>query len=82
MFITFWLVWGLVGLGFATWLFAWAVKTRQFENSRKAALIPFDDIVPESNHSVKGGKGFFYMIIGLVIYGILLTVVMLVAALA
>lgn len=48
MFVNFWILWSLLGLGVATALFAWSVKTRQFENSRRASMLPFDDIKPES----------------------------------
>lgn len=56
MFINFWIIWSLVGLVIATLLFAWSVKTRQFSNSRRAALIPFDDVKPEKDDEQKSGK--------------------------
>jgi nitrogen fixation-related uncharacterized protein len=46
MFITFWIIWSFIGLTAATLLFYWSVKTRQFNNSRRAALMPFDDVKP------------------------------------
>jgi cbb3-type cytochrome oxidase subunit 3 len=43
MFIRFWILWMMLGLSAAVWVFAWAVRTRQFTQGRRAALIPFDD---------------------------------------
>jgi len=53
VFVNFWILWSLLGLAAATALFAWSVGTRQFENSRRAALLPFDDIEPEPRTSAK-----------------------------
>ena len=47
MYVAFWIGWSLIGLAFTVGVFAWALRTRQLTQSRKAALIPFDDIAPE-----------------------------------
>ncbi len=57
MFVKFWLVWAIVGLGAAIGLFNWSLKTRQYSNARQAALIPFDDIKPENEMIVDKSKG-------------------------
>jgi nitrogen fixation-related uncharacterized protein len=56
MFTGFWILWSIIGLALATALFAWSVKTRQFENSRRAALIPFDDVKPDAKNEGKPVK--------------------------
>ena len=73
MFSTFWIGWALLGLSVATILFAWSIKTRQFENSRRAALLPFDDITPEKpegNEGKKKGKGLLLTVIALFVLSI------------
>ena len=66
MFLTFWIGWAFVGLAVATWLFAWSIKTRQFENSRRASLLPFDDVSPvATRESEKKGRTIFYTVLGL-----------------
>ena len=47
MYVAFWIGWSLIGLAFTVGVFAWALRNRQLTQSRKAALIPFDDIAPE-----------------------------------
>lgn len=73
MFSTFWIGWALLGLLAATILFAWSIKTRQFENSRRAALLPFDDITPEKPKGIEGkkkGKGLLLTVIALFVLSI------------
>lgn len=53
MFLNFWIGWALVGLLAATALFAWSVKTKQFSDSKRASLLPFDDVAPEKTSTRK-----------------------------
>jgi len=83
MHLAFWIGWGLVGLAFSVGVFVWAVRTRQFTQSRKAALIPFDDITPEDaplGADGRAGSNFGLAVFFLVI-GLLFTAVMLALAL-
>jgi nitrogen fixation-related uncharacterized protein len=43
MFLFFWVAWALFGLAVATALLWWSVKTRQFEQGRRAAMLPLED---------------------------------------
>lgn len=80
MFLAFWIFWAFVGLAAATLLFAWSVKTHQFENSRRAALIPFDDLEPAKSGSTKEGRTLFLTIMTMLVLGVISIVVMLVLA--
>ena len=80
MHLAFWIGWGLVGLAFSVGVFVWAVRTRQFTQSRKAALIPFDDITPEDAPPGEAGGNLGLAVFFLVI-GLLFTAVMLALAL-
>ena len=68
MFMSFWIGWAILGLIIATWLFAWSVRTRQFENGKRASLLPFDDIDPGIDQAEipNKGRGLFWAMIGLV----------------
>jgi nitrogen fixation-related uncharacterized protein len=44
MFTRLWLLWLLIGLAVAAWIFWWAVRRGQFEEGRRAALLPLDDV--------------------------------------
>jgi cbb3-type cytochrome oxidase maturation protein len=72
MFIDFWIGWALVGLAAATWLFAWSVKKGQFEESRRAALLPLDDLEsrPPGN---RRGRLHLAVLLGVATLGVLLT---------
>ena len=81
MFLAFWLAWALVGLSAAVLLFTWAVRTRQFESGRRAALIPFDDIAPEERPQPRSlGRGQMLLIVFAAVLVTALTALMLVTA--
>lgn len=68
MFLNFWIGWAFVGLLAATGLFAWSVKTRQFSDSKRAALLPFDDVTPqEKSTDTKKGSGLWVTVLFLFI---------------
>jgi len=77
MFLAFWIGWALVGLAIAVFVFAWAIKSRQFEQSRKAALLPFDDVEPESAGSESLRRSNLIIVVTVIIIAIILVVVML-----
>jgi hypothetical protein len=83
MYLAFWIGWGLIGLAFTVAVFAWAVRTRQFSQSRRAALLPFDDISPEDSPPGVGerrSRGNAILATIFIVAGLLFTVVMLVVA--
>ena len=71
-FLKFWILWALVGLAVAVWLFYWSLRSRQYQESRRAALLPFDDIEPEEPTHKKEGRFHLYLLFGLVITGLAL----------
>lgn len=81
MFLKFWLGWALIGLAAATWLFAWAVRSRQFDEARRAALLPFDDIAPQRPTYSPKGRLHLAVLLTLLGLGVALTLVSLVLAL-
>ncbi len=83
MQLVFWIGWGLVGLAFTIGVFVWAVRTQQFTQSRKAALIPFDDITPEDAPLGEDGraKSNLGLAVLFIVFGLLFTIVMLALAL-
>jgi nitrogen fixation-related uncharacterized protein len=80
MFIKFWIGWALVGLALAVWLFAWSVRTRQFEEGRRAKYLPFDDVKPSDPDYNRTGRLHLAAISGIVAAGVILTGAMLVLA--
>jgi len=81
VFLTFWLGWALVGLAAATWLFAWAVRSRQFDEARRAALLPFDDVTPQRPSFSRKGRLHLAALLTILGLGIALTLISLVLAL-
>ena len=81
MFLAFFLGWSLVGLAVAVSIFIWAIRSRQFESSRRAALLPFDDVAPEAPSGTRQGKLNFVILVLIIGTGITLTAVMLALAL-
>jgi len=83
MYLAFWIGWSLIGLAFTIGVFAWAVRTRQFTQSRRASLIPFDDITPEDQPTDKrfgaGRDGLLLVVITFVV-GVLAVAALLVFA--
>lgn len=78
MFIKFWIIWAVAGLSVATWLFIWSLKTRQFENSRKASLLPFDDIDMAKTESNTGkGRGILITVVSMLAISIATSLVVL-----
>ena len=64
MFLNFWIGWAFVGLVVATILFAWSVKTRQFSESKRASLLPFDDVTPTEKSETKNkGRGLWFTVL-------------------
>jgi nitrogen fixation-related uncharacterized protein len=85
MFTRFWIAYTILGLALAVAIFAWAVRTRQFEESRRAGLLPFDDAEPDSTverPERREGRFHLYLLSGLVVVGVVLTIVMVVMATA
>jgi nitrogen fixation-related uncharacterized protein len=85
MFTRFWIAYTILGLALALVIFAWAVRTRQFEESRRAGLLPFDDAEPESTKERpprRDGRLHLYLLSALVLVGVVLTIVMVVMATA
>jgi hypothetical protein len=82
MFVKFWIIWAVVGLGAAIVLFNWSLKTRQYSNERQAALIPFDDIKPEAELEFDASKGtaFKYSVWAIAAIGAISVVILLFAA--
>ena len=82
MFVKFWIIWAVVGLGAAIALFSWSLRTRQYSNARQAALIPFDDIKPESELELdrSKGKSFTFSVWLITVLGALSVIVLLIAA--
>jgi hypothetical protein len=72
MFFQFWIVWALIGILAATWVFSWALRTRQFENSRRAGLLPLDDIAVEPPLKTHEGRFHFWFIMGILAVGLFL----------
>lgn len=75
MFVRFWLLWLLFGMAAAVWVFAWAIRTGQYSEERRAALLPLDDMVPERASHAHQGRFHMRLLIGLVAVGIALTIV-------
>lgn len=81
MFLGFWILWALIGLAAATALFAWSIRTKQFENSRRASLLPFDDVAPvKPGGAGARNRGLFITIALLIGLGIITTIIMVTAA--
>jgi nitrogen fixation-related uncharacterized protein len=81
MFIRFWLLWLLLGLAVATWVLSWAIRTRQFEEPRRAALLPFDDVEVERPPHTRTGRFHLWFIWVLVAVGIALSTLSLILSL-
>ena len=61
------IAWATVSLVVAIVIFMWGVRTGQFKDSRRAALLPFDeDVHVEAPSHSKAGRASFYYIIGLI----------------
>jgi nitrogen fixation-related uncharacterized protein len=80
MFVRFWILWALIGLSAATWLFRWAVITGQFDDPRRAALLPLDDVTPRTT-APRSGRFHLFLLVGLAAIGVLLTSLTVVLAL-
>jgi hypothetical protein len=83
MYLAFWIGWGLIGLAATVGVFAWAVRTRQFTQSRRAALLPFDDISPEdapAGSKEREKKSNMVLAAVFIVAGLVFTVVMLALA--
>lgn len=80
MFIAFWIGWALIGLMVAVLVFVWAMKTRQFEESRRAALIPFDDILPEQSDKESQRKSGLWIVV--VIFAVVFVLIAVMLALS
>jgi nitrogen fixation-related uncharacterized protein len=72
MFVRFWILWAVAGLAIATWLFRWAVVTGQFDDARRAALLPLDDVKPRSCPP-SSGRLHLFVLVGVAVVGVLLT---------
>ena len=72
MFVRFWILWAVAGLTIATWLFRWAVVTGQFDEPRRAALLPLDDVKPRPQPP-QSGRFHLLVLLGLAVVGVLLT---------
>ena len=81
MFTYFWLVWATIGMIGAIILFRWALKTRQFKDSRRAALLPFDDGPPaEAGERVHNPRLFMMTVVVIMGLGILSAAFLLIQA--
>ncbi|NUP88367.1 MAG: hypothetical protein HUU25_00945 [Candidatus Sumerlaeia bacterium] len=69
-FVAFWIVWAALGLAAAAYLFWWALRTRQFEESRRAALIVLDDVPLESPGNSRGGRTIFRVMMAITVIGV------------
>ncbi len=70
MFLKFWIIYAIVGLSIATWLFRWALHSGQFAESRRAGLLPLDDVAPSPNPP-RTGRLHLILLVALVAVGIL-----------
>jgi len=80
MFLKFWILWALLALTIATWLFKWAVNTGQFEEARRAALLPLDDVEPRPA-AKRGGRWTLAYLLALVVVALGLTTLTVILAL-
>ena len=86
MFLRFWILWAFVGLSIATAIFWWALHRGQFEDSRRAALLPLDDVdEPVEDRSTRAharaGRWHLVELLGVVAIGVAFVVVTIVLAL-
>jgi NADH:ubiquinone oxidoreductase subunit 5 (subunit L)/multisubunit Na+/H+ antiporter MnhA subunit len=72
MFFKFWIIWALIGLAGATCVFSWALRTRQFEEGRRAALLPLDDVPLEPPSHSKTGRFHFWVIMAILAVGVVM----------
>lgn len=81
MFLKFWIIWAFAGLSLATALFWWAMKSRQFEDSRRAAYLPLKDLDDEPEVRKRPGAELsLYVLLGVVALGLGGTIFMVVLA--
>lgn len=70
MFLKFWLLWAFLGLSIATAVFWWALSRGQFDDSRRAALLPLDDVeddpAPFAAGPSRGSRWHFAVLMGVV----------------
>ena len=81
MFIKFWVLWALATLAAAAWLLWWSVRTHQFEEQRRAGLLPFDDVAPERPKHGSQGRFHLALLLGLAVLGTVLTALTVILAL-
>ena len=85
MFLRFWFIWAFLGLSVATLIFWWAIQRGQFEDSRRAAFLPLDDVEPAPDARAtppeRGGRLSLYVMLGIAALGVGVTLVTLVLAL-
>ena len=80
MFTYFWLVWATIGLIGAIILFRWSLKTRQFQDSRRAALLPFDDEAPAESGEKARNPRLFLTVAVIMGFGIVTAIILLLQA--
>jgi cbb3-type cytochrome oxidase maturation protein len=78
MFARFWILWAFIGLALATWIFWWAVRRGQFDDSRRAGLLPLDDVDPQTNAqrgTVRRGRLNLIILLSIAAIGVAISVV-------
>lgn len=80
MFVRFWLIWALVGLAVTIWLFRWALRTGQFSDSKRSALLPLSDLQPPASVA-QSGRFHLAILVGIAVCGVLMTCAVVVIAL-